>query len=148
MTDPDYLAHFGVKGMKWGQHKAKLKGLASKAAASGTPKDPPSADAVRAKTLKSTARKSSTDALSNKELQDLVTRMNLEQQYVRLGGGPQKSVMAKGLSFVSSQLSDDNVNRQLKSLAGESSKADTLNAALETAVAGAKIVDQILNKKR
>lgn len=41
-------------------------------------------DAVNARTSKQIAKKSTTDALSNKELQNLVTRMNLEQQYKNL----------------------------------------------------------------
>ena len=41
-------------------------------------------DAKVAATYKQVAKKSSTDALNNKQLQDLVTRMNLEQQYSRL----------------------------------------------------------------
>ncbi|HEY6020092.1 MAG TPA: hypothetical protein VIY48_09365, partial [Candidatus Paceibacterota bacterium] len=37
-----------------------------------------------------------TKALSNKELQDLVTRMNLEQQYSTLTGKQKKSTLNKG----------------------------------------------------
>lgn len=63
------LKHYGVKGMRWGKRKA---------ATPGTP------DAERAKELKTRAVKEGTKSLSNRELQDLVTRMNLEQQYSRL----------------------------------------------------------------
>lgn len=79
----DFIQHFGTKGMKWGVRK-RARGLVT--AAQGGPKPPASEDAKKAKVLKSTAKKS-TDALSNKELQDLVTRMNLEQQYSRLSTG-------------------------------------------------------------
>lgn len=63
------LKHFGVKGMRWGLRRtpAEIHG------------DHAVADAARKK-----AKKHGTKALSNKELQDLITRANLEQQYSRL----------------------------------------------------------------
>jgi hypothetical protein len=43
-----------------------------------------SQDAIDARTAEQKAKKSTLDSLSNKELQSLVTRMNLEQQYRNL----------------------------------------------------------------
>lgn len=71
MEVENFLAHYGVKGMKWGVRKDR-------------PYVPGSDDAERAKSLKTRATTEGTRALSNHELQDLVTRMNLEQQYSRL----------------------------------------------------------------
>lgn len=56
----DTVEHFGVKGMKWGVRKKRR-----------------SADFNEAQRL----RKKNPDTLSNKELQTLNTRMNLENQY-------------------------------------------------------------------
>lgn len=79
----DVLSHYGVKGMKWGVRNSE-----------GAPSKPaPSEDAVLAKQYKTTAKKGGSQALSNKELQDLVTRMNLEKQYATLN--PTKSKVAK-----------------------------------------------------
>lgn len=68
----DVLEHYGVKGMKWGvRRRSKDSG-------------PTSSDAARAKGHAATVSKHGTKALTNKELQDLVTRMNLEQQFTTL----------------------------------------------------------------
>lgn len=68
----DYLEHFGVKGMRWGVRKVSDH-------SSGASEDHVNATIARIK-----AKKGGTKALSNKELQDLITRMNLEQQYVKV----------------------------------------------------------------
>lgn len=89
----EMLAHFGVKGMKWGRRMSE--GTSSvevsttvkpgqKVVAKGGKGQPPHEDAIRVATAKQKAKSSTTDSLSNKELQDLVNRMNLEQQYSRL----------------------------------------------------------------
>lgn len=70
-TLDDVLEHFGIKGMRWGVRRKN-------------PQHPASDDATLAKAHKAKAKASGTKALSNKELQELVTRMNLEQQYSRL----------------------------------------------------------------
>lgn len=82
-TADDVLEHFGVKGMKWGVRKNR-SGSASE--------DAQRADAAR----KKIKTEGGTKALSNKELQDLVTRMNLEQQYSTLTGKQKKSTLNKG----------------------------------------------------
>ena len=98
----DFLAHYGVLGMRWGVRRAegpdgRVKNLpvpvetshkpGRRVKAKGGKRLPASDDAVRVAAIKQRARKSTTDSLSNKELQDLVTRLNLEAQYDRLGGG-------------------------------------------------------------
>lgn len=94
-TVEDFLAHYGVKGMRWGHRKAQPRSSTvtvnatpgKKATASGGHDLPPSHDAIRAVTLGQRAKASSTHSLSNQELRDLVDRMNLEQQYSRLSSG-------------------------------------------------------------
>lgn len=87
---------YGRKGMKWGQRiftsgegggsaavdvkteaGKKVKTAGGKGAA-------PSEDAIRARVGRQVAKSSSTDALSNQELQAVVTRMQLEANYRRL----------------------------------------------------------------
>jgi hypothetical protein len=92
----EFLAHHGVKGMKWGVRKLRtVYGLppggrgtprkgTSPSRALGTARHPVSPEAARAIDLQKRVRKSGTRSLSNQELQDLVTRMNIESQYRNL----------------------------------------------------------------
>jgi hypothetical protein len=68
------LEHFGIKGMRWGIRRENPSGSAS----------PPSSDVQRVRAAQAKINRGDTSALSNKELQDVVTRMNLDQQYSRL----------------------------------------------------------------
>jgi hypothetical protein len=75
-TDIEMLIkHFGVKGMKWGVRRSR---------SSGSSRHPVSPDASKASALKGTVRKHGTSALSNADLQHLVTRLNLERQHSQL----------------------------------------------------------------
>ena len=81
----DFLEHYGIKGMRWGKRKASVE--VSKI----EPASPPakaSADASAVKTYKDRVASGGVDALSTKELQQLVNRQNLEQQYERLNPAP------------------------------------------------------------
>lgn len=68
------LEHYGIKGMRWGVRRTRAQ------------LDADSADASTKKQLQTVVKKNrgSTDPLSNQELQALVTRLNLEQQYSNL----------------------------------------------------------------
>lgn len=66
----DFLAHYGVKGMKWGVRRKSAV--------------PASSDAARKATVKEAVKKGGVKAVSNKDLQDAINRMNLEQQFKRL----------------------------------------------------------------
>lgn len=68
----EVLAHFGVKGMHWGIRRRSEK------TADG------SDDHNKAAATKAKIKKSGTQSLSNEELQQLVSRMNLEQQFSSL----------------------------------------------------------------
>lgn len=74
------LTHYGVKGMHWGTR-------------SNAPA--PTEDHVRTADVKTRAKNDGLKTLSNKELQDAINRMNLEQQYKRLNPSKTK----KGLQF-------------------------------------------------
>lgn len=85
------LIHYGVPGMQWGKRKDRpatgvnLKTPAGrKVTATGGKFEKASEDAKKAAERKQIAKKSSTDALSNTELKQLVERMQLEANYSRL----------------------------------------------------------------
>lgn len=85
----DFLAHFGVKGMKWGQRKAKRAANERNA----------SADYKNFNATKTKAKTGGgTKALSNQELQSAITRMNLENQFTDLKRKQTK--VAKGYALV------------------------------------------------
>lgn len=71
----DFLAHYGVLGMKWGRRRRR-------SASSSSP--PMSSEAAKALRLQTRAQTHGSKSLTNAELQQLVTRMNLENQYGRL----------------------------------------------------------------
>jgi len=97
LTYGDYLEHYGVKGMKWGVRKSdktsnvsgntvrsskrgKIKGveLSEDNKKSSTR---PSDDKTQASILEQKIKSGSTDVLSNKELELVVNRKNLEKRY-------------------------------------------------------------------
>lgn len=79
-TLEDTLAHFGVKGMKWGVRRP----VGSSGRVTGGSSHPSSSDAERAKEYHKKATTAGVHVLSNQELEHLTKRMNLEQQYTRL----------------------------------------------------------------
>jgi hypothetical protein len=88
------IAHYGVKGMHWGVRKdttptdvSVTQKPGKRVRATGGKNQPASDDAKRAAESRRKARASTVDALSNQELQQLVNRMNLEQQLSRLSEG-------------------------------------------------------------
>lgn len=98
------LAHWGIKGMRWGIRRSD----AELARANGSA----SADAVRAKeTLTSIKRSGSVAAASDSDLRHLVNRINLEKQYSDI----QNSTFEKGHAQVKTLLSvGDTANRAIQ----------------------------------
>ena len=128
----DFLAHYGIKGMKWGIRKADRQ--ARKAKKAQELYDNSSEDARAAQDAKrKMGSTGSVASLSNKELQTLVTRMNLEQQ---LSGLQEKTkTKSAGRKFV-------------KEIAREQVK-NTVSGALKDSVGavGRKIIADAINKK-
>lgn len=71
------LVHHGIKGMKWGIRKKSDQ---------SSKKEPLeiSSDSMNAMKAKNKLSRKGTQALSNKELQDIITRENLLRQYNRI----------------------------------------------------------------
>lgn len=97
LTYGDYLEHYGVKGMKWGvrnsdktsnvsgntirtSKRGKIKGveLSEENKKSSTR---PSDDKTQASILEKRVKAGSIDTLSNKDLEKLLERKNLEKRY-------------------------------------------------------------------
>ena len=74
VTYDNYLAHYGVKGMKWGVRKDRR----------GRRKPTASRDKREARRLMKQTYKKGTQSLSNKELERLNKRMQLEQSHKEL----------------------------------------------------------------
>ena len=112
-SDPlgDFLEHYGVKGMKWGVSRTRDQidsGVQKVKKAYGEREElkksdksrPVSDDAQKKSEALRVARNANLDRLSNKELQHLVTRMNLEKQYEGLTKGQNKSLESRAQDFV------------------------------------------------
>lgn len=124
------ISHYGVKGMHWGVRKGDSSGGGSAPAAKPAPKPRASADAKAVESAFGKINRGGTNALSNQELQHLVNRLNLEQQYHRLASEPtaqQKHAIDQGHAFVKQALgigkTVNDVHKFMKSPAGKALKA-------------------------
>jgi hypothetical protein len=89
---PNLLAHYGVKGMRWGVRRRASVGpqeivvsdRRKKLKTSGGRGFPAHSDAVRARTVGQKGRASGIKSLSNEELSEYAKRLNLEQNVKRL----------------------------------------------------------------
>lgn len=107
-----HLEHVGVKGMKWGIRKReKAEPIpdgeyrvtakpGQKVQVEGGRGLTPHEDAVRVAAAREAAKNSTTDSLSTKQLQELVTRTQLEQQYSKLTTPQNQNQMKNGLKKV------------------------------------------------
>ena len=100
-----FIAHFGVKGMRWGVRKdqeavsrdvlvktghTRVRGKTKVKTKGGSHHDVAD-DAIKFHMTRQKLKRSGTDALTNDELQKMATRMNLEQQVRTLSKNRPKS---------------------------------------------------------
>lgn len=95
------LEHYGVKGMKWGVRRRRTSSSA-----------PASEDAMKVAVSRALFKSGGTDALSNQDLQSLVNRMRLEQDFQKLATNDPKTK-----SFVR-RLVETEGQKQIKRAAG------------------------------
>lgn len=87
----EFLEHYGVPGMKWGRRKSSGN--------SAVPR-PVSEDYATAKAAKDKKAATGLNSLSNKEIQAVITRTNLERQYKSLN----PNVVKRGETYVKTGL--------------------------------------------
>ena len=125
----DDVKHSGIKGMKWGVRRSR-KELAKL-------RQGPSDDAKKAHKALVKSKISGVEALSNKELNALNPRLNLEQNYARLSYNPGK--LKKGLDTVSGLLKAGNtVNEAVKFAESPVGKKMAANLGKKKATKAAK----------
>lgn len=100
----DWLEHHGIKGQKWGVRRKNPSESSV----------PSSEDHIRTSQLRDNIKTHGTHVVSNKELQDVITRMNLEQNYSRLS--TQKSTINTGHTAVKNILSVAKTAAEIHSL--------------------------------
>jgi hypothetical protein len=113
MSAEYFLAHHGVKGMKWGKRK-----------------NPASADSAQSTAVKTAAKKQGLHTVSNKQLQEAINRMQLEQNFKRLKVNEQPAI-SRWVSSTLLEIGKREVQQQLaKKVAGAAlKKAATGGAA-------------------
>lgn len=115
----EFLAHYGVLGMKWGKRKDRSGGRVK------TPR-PVSDDSTKAAEYRKKARRYGTSALSNAELKALNTRLQLAKQYKDLS----KSDKSAGQRFIEQTLA--NTGKQVVSQILSNATSSVVKAAMET----------------
>lgn len=152
------LEHHGVKGMKWGVRKdgstssttittSRLRKPATDVVAKQKPgqfvrtaggtRQTAAEDAIRVAASRQLAKKSTTDALSNKQLQEAVNRMNLEQQYSQLVKKSDRRT--RGQRFVQRLMGIQHPSEQV-------GKNNQNNGQQSASKVGNAVVDQLLKK--
>lgn len=101
----NFLEHFGIRGMKWGHRKDKSKG-SSPHSNSRTARDGDSDDFQRTSKIAIQAKTGGLRSLSNREIRDLVDRINLEQNFKKATGPEEmgKNPMKVGVTYISDKL--------------------------------------------
>lgn len=105
----NFLAHHGIKGMKWGSRKGRSSGPSAVTVtqkgknlkSSGGENHPPHPDAVAARKVRQQLQKSGAHSLSNQELRTFIERGSLVSQATKTAtGGDTTTRLRKGNNFV------------------------------------------------
>lgn len=136
MSVGNFLAHYGTKGMKWGvrtdgsvtstttknshlrrgeQNVTVKQRPGTFVKTSGGKRQTASSDAVKTAAARQVAKKSTTDALSTKQLEDAVKRMQVEQKFDKLA--KQTDRRDRGRRFIESITGNKNVQAGSKHVA-------------------------------
>ena len=136
------LSHHGIKGMKWGvtRTRAQLDADSEDVSRTRAQLDADSEDVSKAKATKEKihANRGSTDPISNKDLQHLVTRMNLEKNYRSLA----VQTKTNGQKFV-----DDLFKTPIPTIAMIAAQFKYGNSKDKRIKAGLQIADTIVKSK-
>lgn len=116
-TNEEILEHFGIKGMKWGVRRSN-------------PSAEPSSDAARSDAAVSKLRKDGLKALSNEELQTVVTRLNLEQNFNKVRPRTATEKTAKFMRDLLLQIGKEEFNKAARDAAGSAAR-EALKVALK-----------------
>lgn len=129
---PNEFTHHGILGMHWGVRRERAADGRVKGPSKST-RDGISSDAARAKDAHVKVKTHGTDVLSNQDLQHLVNRMNLEQQYSRLTSGEKPVTKAKtrarmGKNFVKETIGVALMAKQVHEIANSQMTKDISKA--------------------
>lgn len=84
VLDEEVLEHYGVKGMRWGKRKSESSSSGeTRRFSGGRKKEPPPGVTQVPKTrkIRGGVKKKDLKNMTDKDLQDALRRMNMEQQY-------------------------------------------------------------------
>jgi hypothetical protein len=104
----EFLEHFGIKGMKWGVRRDRSQ-------IDSAPHIPDAPEHIHARKAQATAKAHGTRKLSNKDLEELNRRLNLEQNYTNLT----TKTKQKSAASVGAKWTGDVLNSVGKQLAAE-----------------------------
>lgn len=143
------LTHHGIKGMKWGIRRNRtptsvaVSQKGKKLKAKGGENQPAHKDAIKAKTIGQTKKKSGLHALSDQELRDYANRLQLEASVNRLetekknAGGRWISKFLSNSGNQTANTASNEVSQSVGRAVGKAAVKKGTKVAVKTGVAAA-----------